>query len=272
MKKLQVLFRGVNLSATSLWSSCKCSFLLLSAHQLAHSSLILLDFTKPGGFIYHISPCHPSPSLSLTLSFIFLIFNNSLSALWSLIKMNSVCCRLLPSRLSLCLCLWLSVVSLLCTVLTLFLKIFPSPPHLQLPWCPPHPSVHRLPPGLPSAQSSCLPLCSLLFSPSISLRLTQQSIMCRALDTGLPQTHSFIRTLRSRNHSFLSSAGLCHLLHHPSHLADDQYELVPSAPPSPPCSFPSPHLLLLLLLYTAFLKRLALCSTILCEKTARQPF
>ena len=161
MKKLQVLFRGVNLSAASLWFSCKSSFLLLWAQQLAHSSLILLDFTKPGGFIYHISPCQPSPSLSLTLSFIFLIFNNSLSALWPLIKMNSACCRLLPSRLSLCLCLWLAVVSLLCTVLTLFLKIFPSPPRLHLPWCPPHPSVHRLPPGLPSARSSWLPLRSL---------------------------------------------------------------------------------------------------------------
>ena len=55
-------------------------------------------------------------------------------------------------------------------------------------------------------------------------------------------TLSFIRTLKSRNHSLLSSAGRCHLLRYPSHLADDQYEPFPSASPLTPCSFLSPHL------------------------------
>lgn len=89
-------------------------------------------------------------------------------------------------------------------------------------------------PVCPRLKRSCFPSVpfSPLFSPSISLRLTQQSIMCRALDAGLPLTPSFIRTLKSRNHSLLSSAGRCHLLRYPSHLADDQYEPFLSVPPS----------------------------------------
>lgn len=128
MKKTSSVYHCVSLSAAPLWSSLaasyKCSFLLLlllSVHQLAHSSVLLLDFRKPGRGIYHISLRNPSPPFSLILSFIFLFFNNSLSALSPLIKMNSLCCRLLPS------CLSLSRLLSLCTLLTLFLKSPPSP-------------------------------------------------------------------------------------------------------------------------------------------------
>lgn len=106
-------------------------------------------------------------------------------------------------------------------LLTLFLKSPVASPHLSI--------------SLPSSQSA-LRFPSTLFSPSISLLLTQQSIMRWPLDAGLPLTLPFIRTLKSRNHSLLFSAGRCHLLRYPSHLADDQYEPFPSAPPPPLCS------------------------------------
>lgn len=58
---------------------------------------VIIGFQKAGrGHISHL-PSPPLPWFTLILSFIFLLFNNSLSALWPLIKMNSLCCRLLPS-------------------------------------------------------------------------------------------------------------------------------------------------------------------------------
>lgn len=84
------------------------------------------------------------------------------------------------------------------------------------------------PPALPSVKGSCPPSAPLSSFLVQYLRLTQQSIMLWALDAGLPRTLSFIRALKSTDHSLLSSAGHCHLLHYPSHLADDQYEPPPS--------------------------------------------
>lgn len=58
-------------------------------------------FRKLGGSIHHISLCHPSPLLHSFFHSSFFLFNNSLSALWPLIKMNSLCCHLLLSSFSL---------------------------------------------------------------------------------------------------------------------------------------------------------------------------
>lgn len=112
--------------------------------------------------------------------------------------MNSLCCHLPPSSLSLCRLLPLCLKS--------YLHLSYLPP---FPWPPPPVQPLVLPP---------------LRSPSIPLTW-HRSPSCAGLWTpaSLP-TLSFIRTLKSRNHSLLSSAGRCHLLRHPSHLADDQYE------------------------------------------------
>lgn len=121
--------------------------LLPLAHQLAHSSVLLLDFIKPGGGIFHISLLYPSPPSHSFFHSSFSFFNNSLSALWPLIKMNSLHCRLLASSLflSLCVSLYLSSLHLvLCTLLTLLLQSHPlfsvfSP--FVSAWCPFSPTI-----------------------------------------------------------------------------------------------------------------------------------
>lgn len=104
-----VFLRAVSLSAAPAWSSFaasyKCSFLpslLPPPSPPAGPFLsVIIGFQKAGrGHISHL-PSSPLRSFTLILSFIFFLFNNSLSALWPLIKMNSLCCRLLHSSLSL---------------------------------------------------------------------------------------------------------------------------------------------------------------------------
>lgn len=116
-----------------------------------------------------------------------------------------------------------------CLPLTLLLKSHPMLTFALMlsPSLPSFPSFSFTPPSPPPSL-----LSSLLLQ---FRRLTQQSIMLWALDAGLPRTLSFIRALRSTDHSLLPSAGRCHLLHYPSHLADDQYQ------PSPPRLFPPPR-------------------------------
>lgn len=206
------------------------------------------------------------PSFTLILSFIFLLFNNSLSALWPLIKMNSLCCRLLPP---------VAVISFS------FALYWPSPPSphltysasLHLPWCPLYfPTIPQFILFVPVYPLVFSPFPSPFFSPSISLHLTQQSIMCRALDTGL-LSYAFI------HQDFEKQKSLSPLLCWPLPLIAlsitpggwSIHKPFPSAPSSSPAPF-SHHIspfLLLLLLYTIFLSFfcLALCSPDLCEKT-----
>ena len=136
---------------------------------------VIIGFQKAGrGHTSHL-PSSPLPSFTLILSFIFPLFNNSLSALWPLIKMNSLCCRLLPSSLSLSLSLSLSpslspsspfpfhFTDPLPKNLTLLLPSR-SPSSLHSPWYPLSPAP---PPSSSSSSSSssCLPSFSPLTSP-----------------------------------------------------------------------------------------------------------
>lgn len=142
------------------------------------------------------------------------------------------------------------------------------PPHLT---CLP-PYIFLFLPHSSFSSALCKKLLSSLHSPHLSFLLQflsawHSSPSCAGLWTpGLPLTPSFIRSLKSRNHSLLSSAGRCHLLRYPSHLADDQYKPFPSALSLPLLS-PSPPLPPPPLLHTVFLWWLALCSLGLCEKT-----
>lgn len=123
------------------WPIAQCYYWISESREEAY---ITSPFVTP----------HP-PWFTLILSFIFFLFNNSLSALWPLIKMNSLCCRLLPSSLSLS-----------------FLKSL-LPPRPPLTYLPPYIflDVPYLPPPSPSSPSCppSTPLTSLFsfnFSPS----------------------------------------------------------------------------------------------------------
>lgn len=181
---------NVSLFAAPVWSllaaSYKCSlppFLPLPPLSPPAGPFlsVIIGFQKAGrGHISHL-PSSPLPSFTLILSFIFLLFNNSLSALWPLIKMNSLCCRLLPSSPSLYLCL--SVVSFPFALIDPLPKI--SPPHLT--YLPPYifldilyPPPHSPHSSLSSPSSSQSPLCkkllSSLHSPHLSFLLQFLSV------------------------------------------------------------------------------------------------
>lgn len=101
------LYRAVSFSAAPAWSSLAASYKCSLPPSYPHLSppagpflSVIIGFQKAGrGHISHL-PSSPLCSFTLILSFIFFLFNNSLSALWPLIKMNSLCCRLLHSSLS----------------------------------------------------------------------------------------------------------------------------------------------------------------------------
>lgn len=207
------------------------------------------------------------PSFTLILSFIFLLFNNSLSALWPLIKMNSLCCRLLPP------------VSVISFSLALY---WPSPPSphltypssLHFPWCPLylpyHPSVHPLCPSLPSCLLS-FPLPSLFsfnFSPSDTTvhhvpGSGHRPPLIRFYSSGLWKAEI---TLSSPP---LAAATYC-AIHHTWRMINTQ--ALPLCPFLIPCSFLSSHFPLppppppSPLHYISFFC-LALYSPDLCEKT-----
>lgn len=129
-----------------------------------------------------INPPPPSPPSHSFFHSSFSFFNNSLSSLWPLIKMNSLCCRLLPSSPS-----QSSPFS--------FAFYWPSSLNLTPSHLPS--SLHLHPPPLPSIPQFTLflPVCENLLSslrpPLLSVllhfspRLTQQSIMRQALDASL---------------------------------------------------------------------------------------
>lgn len=144
--------------------------------------------------------------------------------------MNSLCCCLLPfESVSLshhgCLTFpFLHLIDPLSFPLTYILLDIP-----HFPQCPPSILWKRLPHSTPPP---LLPLSSPFLLQFLSA--WQDSPSWTGLRTLASfKIVSFIRTLKSRNHSLLSSAGRCHLLHYPSHLAEDRYGPPPSLPALP---------------------------------------